>query len=669
MNPIAYSKACSFALSSLMLSISLAQTTAPQITQNSALQPVIVTGNPFRDIDLVQPAVLISEQELRRRAAASIGEMLNGLPGVSSTYFGPIASRPTMRGQDGDRIKVLNNSGASFDVSSLSFDHVVPVNTMALERVEVLRGPASLLYGGNAIGGVVNLIDRRLPRFESGAADGLKMRAELSGASVDRASNSAASVDAQRRDFAWHIDLGQQRHGQTNVPILLSCERDGEAIEAQKICNSQSNASDVGLGASVKLSNGYIGASLSQYKTKYGSPAEDVVSIDVQSRRLMLEGQHRFNQTLGLQSIQWHVGRANYRHQELDGPEVGTTFNSKGTDSRLEVRYKALPNSQGVVGIQTENSKFEAIGEEAFLPPSTTRSMGLFIIQDWSQSWGRLSAGLRVDRIRVKSTIEEEQLARQFSPLNFSVGGVFKLNPQLQLTTNLSSGQRAPKDYELFADGPHVATNAYEIGDASLQIEKYRSIDLGLRYKQGTNTIKASIYATRFSNYVGLIAQSGLKNDDLPVYAYTAVPARFTGFELDWESQINPNWQLKARADKTVATNLETNQGLPRIAPLRLGVSVLWQPNSALQFDLGVDRSAAQNRVPEGELVTKGATLVNAAAQWKMQFGATEISALVKIENLSNRLAYSASSILTQTVPGRVPLPGRNLQLSVQAVF
>jgi iron complex outermembrane recepter protein len=660
MNPIAYSKACGFALSPLMISISLAQTPAPQTTQNNTLPPVIVTGNPFRDTELTQPALVIPESEIRRRSAASLGETLNSLPGISSTYFGPIASRPTIRGQDGDRIKVLNNSGTSFDVSSLSFDHAVPVNTMALERIEVLRGPASLLYGGNAIGGVINLIDRRIPRFESQTANGLKMRVELGSASADR---------AQQGNFAWHIDLDQQRRSQINVPILLTCERDGEAIEAKKLCNSQSTASDIGLGASVKLNNGYIGTSVSQYKTNYGSPAEDTVNIDMRSRRLMLEGQQRFNQPLGLQSIQWHVGRANYQHQELDGPELGTIFKSNGTDSRLELRYKALTTSQGVVGIQTEASRFEAIGEEAFLPPSTTRSMGLFVIQDWTQSWGRLSAGLRIDRIKVQSTIEQEQFTRQFSPLNFSVGGVFKLSPQLQLTTNLSSGQRAPKDYELFADGPHIATNAYEIGDANLKVEKYRSVDVGLRYKRDANTINASVYTTRFSNYVSLSGQSGLQLDDLPVYAYTAVPARFTGFELEWESQINSKWQVNTRADRTVATNLETNRGLPRIAPLRLGVSVTWTPSSAWQFDLGVDRSAAQNRIPEGEQITKGATLVNAAAQWNMQFGTTELSALLKIDNVSNRLAYSASSILTQTLPGRVPLPGRNVQLSLKAMF
>jgi iron complex outermembrane recepter protein len=681
MNSIARSKVCGFALSPLMLSFSMAQTPTPiSVTQTSiqtsaqnALQPVIVTGNPFRDSDLAQPAVLVSEQELRRRAAGSLGETLNGLPGISSSYFGPNASRPNIRGQEGDRIKVLNNSGASFDVSALSFDHAVPVNPLALERVEILRGPASLLYGGNAIGGVVNLIDRRLPRFEKQTTDGLKMQADVGASSADRLLSAAGAIDVQQRGLAWHVDISQQKRREMKVPITLSCERDGIAVEARQICNSQAKSSDLGFGGSFKLDGGYVGASFSQYKTNYGSPAEAEVTIDMRSQRLMVEGLHRFNQALGLQSIQWQLGRGNYQHQEFEGPDVGTTFKSRGTDSRLELRYRALAESQGVIGFQTEHTNFEAIGEEAFLPPSKTRSVGAFVIQDWSQPWGRLSAGLRIDKVKVESIAGEGlsagQSTRQFSPINISLGGVFKLGSQWQATSNLSAGQRAPKDYELFADGPHIATSAYEIGDPTLKTEKYRSIDLGLRFKHESNTIKASIFSTRFKNYIGLLAQAGFEQDELPVYAYIAIPARFTGFELEWESRLNSQWQLKARADRTLATNLTTNEALPRIAPARFGASLAWQPSADWQFDLGVDRSAAQNRVPEGELVTKGSTLINAAASWSKRFGQTEISALVKVDNLANRLAYSASSILSQTAPGRVPLPGRNLQLNLKAVF
>jgi iron complex outermembrane recepter protein len=684
MTPTTLGKAFGFALSPLMFSLSMAQTTTSQPSTsntNASANPsgsntqasVVVTDNPFRDADLAQPAILVSEQELRRRAASSLGETLNNLPGVNSTYFGPIASRPTIRGQDGDRIKVLNNSGSSFDVSALSFDHAVPVNPLALERVEVLRGPASLMYGGNAIGGVVNLIDRRLPRFGSGSSatanQGLKLSAEIGFGSVDRFRSAGTSLDMRQGNFAWHIDASQQQQRETSVPIVLECTRDGETTQAKKICNSQSKASDVGLGASVKIGDGYIGTSLSQYKTTYGSPSEDEVSIDMRSRRFALEGMHRVSQSLGIQSIQWQMGHTNYRHQELEGSELGTLFSNRGTDARVELRYKLLPNSQGVVGIQTEHSNFEAVGEEAFLPPSKTRSAGVFVVQDWSQAWGRLSAGLRFDRVRVQSTDEGATVSRQFSPLNLSLGGVFKLNPNWQATSNVSAGQRAPKDYELFANGPHIATGAYEIGDPMLKIEKYRSIDLGLRYKDQINTVTGNLYTTRFSNYIGLLAQPEVELDELPVYAYVSHRAAFTGFEIEWTSQITKQLQIKSFVDSTKATNLETKQALPRIAPLRFGASAVWSPTEQLTLDFGVNRFAKQSRVPEGELVTTGATLFNAAAQWSQRLGGLDLIALVKVDNLTNRLAYSASSILSQTAPGRVPLPGRNVQLKLKVNF
>jgi iron complex outermembrane recepter protein len=662
----AFSKACCFALSPFTLSLGLAQSRADNLT---TLQPVVVTGNPLRDTDLAQPIISIGDRELRRRSSSSLGETLDGLPGVSSTYFGPISSRPIVRGQSGDRIKLLSNAGPSFDVSALSFDHAVPVNSLSLERVEVLRGPASLLYGGNAIGGVVNLIDRRLPRFESSLANGLKLGAELGLASADKLRSAAASIDVQQSLLAWHFDVSKERRRETRIPMTRTCTRAEVTIEAKKICNSQAESSDFGLGASVKLNNGFVGGSFSQYKTIYGSPAEDEVSIDMRSRRFSFEGLHRFEKQQGLQSIKWQINRGNYQHQELEGSEVGTTFTNRGTDARLELTYRASPEFAGVLGFQAENGKFSAIGEEAFLPPSKTRSVGAFVLQDWRQPWGKLSAGLRVDRVKVNSLDDLDTSTKQFTPVNLSLGGVYKLNPQWQVTANASAGQRAPKDFELFANGPHVATNTFEIGDSTLALEKYRSVDVGIKFNHAVHRVGANVHLTRFSNYIGLERQGTDPIDGLPVYAYVSHRAAFRGFEVTWDANLSDAWQIKTFADRTIATNLQTNQALPRIAPLRVGASIEWTPTSEWTLDFGVNRSSAQNRVPEAEAVVKGSTLINAAAQWSRKVGQTQVSALFKVDNLSNRLAYSASSILTQTAPGRVPLPGRNVQLKLKLEY
>jgi iron complex outermembrane recepter protein len=559
---------------------------------------------------------VLDADALGRRAAGSLGETLNGLPGISSTYFGPNASRPNIRGQEGDRIRILNNSGSSFDASSLSFDHAVPVNPINLERVEVLRGPASLLFGGNAIGGVINLNDRRIPRFDPVDGDGLKQRIDLSGASADRLASVAGSVDSQQGRVAWHLDFAKQRREPIKVPIVLDCEKQGVVVQGKQICNSQSKAGDVGIGSAVKLADGHVGLSLAQYKTQYGSPAQTNVSIDMRTTQLRLEGQHGFNQSLGLQNIQWQIGRVRYQHQELDEGVVGTLFKNRGIDSRLELRYKASLNNQGVIGLQTEHSDFAAIGDEAFLPPSKTKSIGTFVVHDWNQPWGRLSAGLRVDRVKIQpASVQSKSAARQFSPVNIALGGVFKFNPSVQVSLNLSSGQRAPKDYELFADGPHIATNAYEIGAATLAIEKYRSADFGVRFKAANSTIKANLFTTRFSNYIALNPQPTIQAiDGLPVYTYAATPARFNGFEVEWDAALSNEWLIKARSDKTIATNLAGGQPLPRIAPLCLGLSLAWQPSNHWTLDIGLDHNAAQTRVPENALTTRAFTLLNASA-------------------------------------------------------
>ncbi len=659
MKPISYGKALCFALSPLMLSLSQAQSLPQQ-------PPIIVTGNALRDADLTRPASVVNEDSLRLRAASSLGEALDGVSGVTSTYFGPVASRPNIRGQDGDRIRILNNSGASFDVSSLSFDHAVPVNPLALERIEVLRGPSTLLYGGAAIGGVINLIDRRLPRFDNNSVDGSVFRKVLNGASADRSINSAVSADIQNKGLAWHVDASTFNRKAMAVPVELPCEKTGELVLAKRMCNSQAKGSDFGLGGSLKLNNGYVGLSLSQFKSNYGSPAEDLVTLDMKSQRAAMEGTHKVDQTRGLQSVTWQIGRSIYKHTEFEGEEVGTVFKSKGVEARIEARYRVSENSQVLVGAQIENGRLEAIGEEAFLPPSTTKAIGAFVVQSWSQPWGKLNAGLRFDRVNVRSLDQEQVVERQFSPLNISFGAIVKMNKEWQATANINSGQRAPKDYELLANGPHVATNAFEIGDANLSKERHRSIEFGVRFKTPSQNVNLSAHSTTFKNYIALIQHPGLESDELPVFQYLAVPARFNGFEIEWTGQINNQWQLKMNADKTRATNRQSGQALPRIAPLRVGGALQWQPSEHWEFDLTAQYTAKPN---DANSISSSYVMTGVSAQWNQKFGPAQLNFFVKVDNLTNRLAYSSTSILTQTEPGRVPLPGRNMQAGVQLQF
>lgn len=642
--------------------------------ETATLAPVIVTGNPLGATALIAPTEQLSGVELLLRAQATLGETLNGLPGVSSTYFGPNASRPVIRGLDGDRIRILNNGGASHDLSGLSYDHAMTLDPLLIERVEVLRGPGVLQYGGSAVGGVVNVIDGRIhrePQFD--AQGGVSGKADIAAATGNREHSGTVVLDAGNDRYALHADVMSRHTQDVNAPIDLSCTRGGVSTTARRICNSASKSWGGALGGSLFFERGYLGAALSTYDTDYGSVAEDEVSLRMRSSRLALEGELR---ELGglLQNLKVQFKRSDYSHTEFNAAVPGTKFKTLGQDLRLQARHAKWGALDGVIGLQFEDSEFSADGSEAYAPYSRTRQNAVFAHEELAMSWGRLSAGARLEVVQVESfgnpTVARfTPGTRQFTPGSYALGALWNAAPQWQLSSNLSWNARAPKDYELFANGEHVATKIEEIGNADLDLERSSNVDLGAEWKRGAHRARLQVFQHQFSNYISL------EGTDLstspPQYSYTQVQARFVGVETSGNIRLRDDehkLDLGLRADSVRADNTSTAQPLPRIAPLRLGATLQWS-RAAWTARLSVDQLAAQDRVPDGQRATAGYTLWNAAMSYRTKVANSPLLWYARLDNIGDTLAYSATSILTQTAPGKVPLPGRSLKTGLQISF
>jgi iron complex outermembrane receptor protein len=679
------------------------QPAAPVAAPEASLREVTVTGNPLERPDAGVPVHSLNLNARPQDTRTTLGDTLDGLPGVSATYFGPNANRPVIRGLDGDRIRILNNSGTALDASALSYDHAVPLDPLVAERLEVLRGPAALLYGGSATGGVVNVLDNRIPQEPQ---DGVSGKADLGLASGNRERGGAALLEAGNGRVVVHVDAFDRRTGDVRAPLDLPCDQGGVVTTARRLCNSASHSRGGAVGASVFFDRGFIGLSVDEYRSTYGTVAEDEVTVGMHSSRAVLAGEWRSPGAL-IERVRGQWSHNGYRHTEFDAGAAGTLFSNRGNALRLEARHRAFGPVQGVIGLQAEGSDFSADGAEAFAPFSATRSRALFVHEELRTGWGVLSLGARGESVRVTSLGNPDPSVtrfavgeRRFSPGSLALGLERPLASGWQFTTNLARTRRAPRDYELFANGPHVATAAWETGDPALGLETSTSLDLGLAWRSGPNRFSANLYHSRFGRYIGLLDTGATRGADgetnpldadgdgladgsgeavLPEQAYRGVRARFSGIEASGTVRLRgapatgPRdaggvLDLLWRLDRVQATNRDTGEPLPRIAPARLGATLAWS-DGPWSARLGFDHLAAQNRVPATSRATAAYTLWNAGISWRQKRPAASLTWYARVDNLTDRLAWSATSVLTTTAFPKAPLPGRSLKLGLQALF
>jgi iron complex outermembrane recepter protein len=667
-------------------------TTEPKPTsaitpRTQQLETITITGNPFANNNAGAAQSVLSGEALQQRQSGTFGETLSGLPGISSTYFGPNASRPVIRGQDSERIRVMENGASSFDAASLSYDHAVPIEPIAVERIEVLRGPSALLYGGSAIGGVVNAISNRIPnqRF---AEPALGVSAQFGGA--ERAALGAARIDTSAGPMSFHLDATRRTTDDLRVPEFIRPDE----TRATRVVTSSLKATSGAIGASIVGRDDYVGVAIDGYRSTYGVVVEDDVTIQLKRDKLMLEGKQRIG-TGPVREVSALFASTRYQHQEIEGSgEVGTTFKNRGDEWRIEAKTANYGPWRAVLGVQGERSSFSALGEEAFVPHSKTTSAAVFGMQQASFGATDVSLGGRIERSQVRSS---EVLADDGS-LRFgaadkksltlgsaAIGVTQRVSAAITFNSNLAYSERAPSYFERYADGVHIATGAYELGDRNLPKEKSTQLDIGVAWQHGKHRAQITAFASRHHQFVSLDATgnnvSEVNEDgetvEIPIYAFRAVPARFYGVEADssWRVIDGANsLDLTGKFDVVRAKNSLTGEPLPRIAPMRFTFSASYK--IAGWTLLGeVVRSNRQSRIPDAERfinaasdgTTKASSVINLSLSKSLKWDRLNGVAFIRLNNATNELAYNASSI--RGVRELSPLPGRGVRAGIELTF
>ncbi len=680
--PLALAVAC--AVSSLLAASARAQTTTPAITTPAAttLEKVVVTGNPLGSAEIAVPVSVLTGDALVLRRGSTLGETLNGLPGVSTSSFGPNASRPIIRGLDGDRVRILSNAGASLDASSLSFDHAVPIDPLIVERLEVLRGPGALLYGGSAMGGVVNAIDNRIPKQP---LTGLSGAVELRIGGADRERGGAALVETGNGAVAVHADVFGRQTSDLQVPRHVPIQDGAPLAATTRVRNSAADTRGGALGGSLFFGKSRLGLSVDTYDSTYGPVVEPDVSIRMKRDHLGVAGEFKdLRGPFGTLRAQFNSTR--YEHKEVDGSgAVGTVFKTSGNELRVEAEHAPLGPLRGVVGVQLEDFDFSALGDEAFVPSTRTRRQGVFALEEMAWFGGTLTGGLRLEHARINSDGDADPsqakfgsaVQRSFSLRSASLANLFRLSPQWTLTGAVSHSERAPTSFELYANGVHAATGTFERGDATLPSERGSNIDAALEWKSGSNHLRLGAFASSFSRFISLESSgNSIQVPDgqggfnaFPEYLFKPVRARLHGVEIEGAHQlVDGPWSLdiSGKLDLTRARNADSGEALPRVAPLRLNIG-LDAASGPWAGRIELDHAARQNRVPATDVPTAGYNLVNLSLSRRFNLASADAVWFLKLGNLGDTLAYSASAI--RTVRELAPLPGRSLKTGIRVAF
>ncbi len=670
----------------------------------TALDELVVTATPGKKtlFEQVQPVTILDGEELQFDLQPTLGETLGRQAGVSATYFGPGASRPIIRGLGEDRVRVLQNGTSVLDVSNVSPDHAVATDPLSVRAIEVVRGPATLLYGPNTIGGVVNVIDNRIAeerftgRWPSGSF-------ASSFGSADDSESYSGEITFGKGPLVFHLDGFSRETEDLEIPGFARSARlraaeplaPGEIEPHGTLPNSATESKGAGLGASYVWDKGYFGLSYSGVDSLYGTVAEPDVTIDLRQRRWDFRGAFR-EPASWIKEIDYKFGYSDYAHTEFEGAERGTEFLIEGYNGRAEILHEKLGPFEGAFGFETQHSDFSALGAEAFLPSVENDVNSLFLFEEIPFGKTRLQFGARYDR----QTNETEPdpsfgpgLERDFDAFSASAGIVYNPAPDYALALSVAYTQRPPTYVELFANGPHVATGTFEIGDPNLDTEDSLSIDLSFRKKAGRVTGSAGIFYYRFDNFISL-APTGADFTDpdsgetMPIFAYEAVGAEFHGGEIEATVHLlepapvpqdgtgakdapppasaNPDRQLDLilRADYTRAENRDTSLPLPRIPPFRATTALEYRAGG-WAARLEGQYAARQDRHDIQELATDAYFLVNAGLSYNTRFGDVDTTFYVKGMNLTDEEARQSTSLLKDIAP----LAGRGVVAGVRAEF
>ncbi|USU09704.1 TonB-dependent receptor [Sphingomonadaceae bacterium OTU29MARTA1] len=677
--------------------------TAPAPRSND----IIVTGVLQQsERDVLQGTSVLSGEALSRALRPTIGETLARLPGVSATSFGPTASRPILRGFQGERIRVLTDGIGSIDVSNTSVDHAVVIDPLLAERIEVLRGPSALLFGSSAVGGVVNVVDTRIPRTLPANGYRLNGIANYGSAANERSLQGAGDV-AVGNHLVLHADGSYLKTGDLRIggnalsrgartaalgqvglpqdPADEPIDFAGSAAIRGKLPNSAAETWTAGVGASIVTDTGSLGVSYSHYDSLYGIPIryatavgqeQEAPRLDLVQNRVDLRGEVRTGGDV-IGAIRVRIGHATYRHYELeeDG-SIGTAFFNNGTEGRVEIVQARRGPWSGASGVQYFNRLFDVAGEEAFLPRNETNQTGLFTVQQFDLGRFRAEGGLRYEWSDLTAKTDPDNRFfvgnRSFNALSGSLGASYGVSDAVRFGVNLSRTERSPSAEELFANGGHAGTQAYELGSPDFRLEKSWGVEATLHAHTDRVNFDASAYYNWFSNYISenqvdpavCQAAAGPRDVDLPCFQYQQADARYYGFEADLSASLFTIGSTRINADVLgdyVHANIVDVGPVPRIpAPRVLGG--LEAQTDLLTARAEVEHAFRQNRTADFETRTNDYTMVNASIALSPFGRDNKTQLLLSANNIFDVTARRASSFLKDFAP----LAGRDLRATLR---
>ncbi len=655
---------------------------------------IIVTAAFRRDRStLLSGVTVLQGTELTRQLRPTIGDTLSRQPGVSSTSFGPNASRPILRGFQGERVRILTDGIGSFDVSNTSVDHAVIINPQFADRIEVLRGPASLLYGSSAIGGVVNVIDKRIPRQIPTEVVHLDLLGNYGSAAGERSTAGVIEMPIAGK-LVIHADASYSRTDDLRIGgFVLSPPARAQALASPvpaaralaslmgKLPNTASETWNVGAGVAYIDAGGSLGIGYGHYDSLYGVPSRfDLATGDAEAVRLKVKQDRidvRSEINVGgafVDQIKVRAGFADYRHSEIDAAgNIGTTFTNQGLEGRVEVTQAKRDIGggfwRGGSGVQLFTRNFDVIGDEAFIPRNQSVQVGLFTVQEFDFGAFRTEFAGRYEHARVTAAVGDFRgssvfVDRGFDLFSGSLGASYALGTEWRIGINVSHTERGPAAEELLANGPHAGTQSFEIGNPDFVKERANGAELVLRGKGERYRFEASVYYNRFADYIYEL-QTGAVEEALPVFEFNQADARYLGAEAQAEFTVvqfgDHDLKIDALADYTDARLLHGLGPVPRIPPFRAlgGVGVT---NARWDARAEVEYTRRQSRVAAFETETAGFTLVNAAFSFRPIADRPETAVVVSANNIFDVDARRHASFLKDFAP----LPGRDIRISLR---
>lgn len=675
---------------------------------------IVINANPLEHttLDMATPVILITGDELTTKKAGTLGEILQQEPGLSVSSFGPSVSRPLIRGLGGSRVRITNNQMSVMDASTNSADHDVGMEPLLAEQLEVVKGPATLLYGSGAIGGVVNITDRKINSSPvDGITGGLELRA---GDSATDQQTAVFTLDGGTQNWNWHIDGYSSESDDIEIPGFAESaafreleeeehdegeevheeEHHGEEVEGI-LESSASENTGFNLGTTLLISdNDYIGFSFGKIDKLYGIPGhghheeeeeheegeeehhdEEGVSIDMRQTRYDLQARFE-NPVNGIETFFAGASYTDYEHQELEGDEIGTMFTNKATEFRSYIKHSDWNGWSGVIGLQSNQRDFTAVGDEAIIPASETNGWALFWLEEKHFGDLKWELGTRFEKQTIKTDSFEEV---DTDGLSFSIGSVYSLARHNKLAINLSHAERFASVEELFVDGAHLATRSYEIGNSELGNETSNNLDFSYRFENDLLRGEFNLYWNDFSDFIyaenvtaadscaSAEAIEVSEEEELLTVCYKQQDATFKGAELQVELPIG-TWNghelsLDVFADLVIA-ELSNDENLPRIPANKTGLQLNydylnWSANLAWIHHNN------QTRLGENELATAEFDMVNIEAAYRMPMQDKELFLFIKGQNLLDEEARDHSSFIKDLAPRA----GRNFLAGIRYTF